>query len=376
VFQKYSKDKSHFLGEPMDLTVILQVAIGMMFIWILLAMITSAVSDWISQLFKWRANLLEESIRNILVDDKLAEQFYTHPLIKALHSAGGKRKPAEIPNRQFASVVFDMLMKAGTKESVVNENKGIYDNLKASVEKLKKLEEGTPAKKPAPNPGFWQKIMGFFSKPKEKIVEDKPKDLSSISVEVIPNNMSSLAVVLDTLWIDLEKGDEEMGQARKRLETWFDDAMKRLGGAYKRKAQIACLVIGIVLAFALNADALAIANKLWTEPLVRQAVVAQADKFQLPTDQQGQAPQTKAMEYINQLQEFSLPIGWTPDNIPARLNADGTVNKNFGSNWLLKLGGILLSGVGAAQGAPFWFDLMRKLLNFQPGGSEKKEDGK
>lgn len=370
----------------MNLTTIIQVAIGMMFIWVLLAMITSAISDWISQIFKWRANLLEESIRNILVDDKLAEQFYTHPLIKALHSAGGKRKPAEIPNRQFASVVFDMLMKAGTKESVVHKHKDIYDNLRASVEQLKLLAENAPAQ-PAQNLGFWQKIieffsksknkiMGFFLKPKKTNIEAEPKDLSSITAEVHPNNMSSLAVVLDTLWIDLKKGDDEMGQARKRLETWFDDAMQRLGGAYKRKAQISSLIIGIALAFALNADALAIANKLWTEPLVREAVVAQAENFQLPTDQQEQDPQADAKKYINQLQGLSLPIGWTPDNIPARQNEDGTVNKNFVSGWLLKLGGILLSGIGAAQGAPFWFDLMRKLLNFQPGGSAKKEDEK
>lgn len=359
----------------MNLTTIIQVAIGMMFIWILLALITSAISDWISELFKWRANILEEAIRNILVDDKLGEQFYTHPLIKALHSEGGTRKPAEIPNRQFASVVFDMLLKAGTKESVVNENKGVYDNLRASVDKLKQLEENAPAIPPAQTVGVWQRIMGLFSKPKKPIVEAAEKDLSSISVEVLPNNMSSLAVVLDTLWIDLKHGDEEMGQARKRVETWFDDAMTRLGGAYKRKAQIASFIIGIALALALNADALAIANKLWTEPLVREAVVAQADVFQLPADQQQDA-QAQAVEYINQLQGFSLPIGWTPDNIPAKLNADGTVNKNFGSNWLLKIGGILLSGVGAAQGAPFWFDLMRKLINFHPGGSEKKEEGK
>ncbi len=364
----------------MNLTVIIQVAIGIIFVWVLLAMITSAISDWISQLFKWRANLLEESIRNILVDDKLAEQFYTHPLIKALHSAGGKRKPAEIPNRQFASVVFDMLIKAGTKESVVNENKGIYDNLRASVEKLKKMEEKAPAKKSAQTQGFWQKIMGFFSKPEKKIIEAVPKDLSSISVEVIPNNMSSLAVVLDTLWIDLEKSDEEMGQARKRLETWFDDAMNRLSGAYKRKAQISSLIIGIALALLLNADSLAIANKLWTEPLVREAVVAQADKFQLPANQQGQDPQAQAIEYINQLQGLSFPLGWTPDNVPAKqIKDDKGVTKDnpdYLNQWFLKFGGILLSGLAAAQGAPFWFDIMRKLLNFHPGGSEKKEAGK
>jgi hypothetical protein len=306
-----------------------------MFVWILLAMITSAISDWISQLFKWRANLLEESIRNILVDDKLAEQFYTHPLIKALHSAGGKRKPAEIPNRQFASVVFDMLIKAGTKESVVNENKGIYDNLRATVEKLKKMEENAPAKLPAQTLSFWQKIKSFFPKPKKAVVAAEPKDLSDISVEVSPNNMSSLSVVLDTLWIDLEKGDDKMGQARQRLETWFDDAMKRLGGAYKRKAQIASLIIGIALALVLNADSLAIANKLWTDPLVREAVVAQADNFQLPPDQPEQRhTSTNCRDF--RCHWVGLPIMYPPSKlqmIKASPRTIQIIQTNGRSNW-------------------------------------------
>jgi hypothetical protein len=141
------------------------------------------------------------------------------------------------------------------------------------------------------------------------------------------------------------------------------------------------LIVGIVLAFALNADSLAIANKLWTDPLVREAIIKQAENFQLPEEGTTGTPQQTAEAYISDLQGLAIPIGWTPDNMPAQL-IDGKVNKNFTNEWMMKVGGILLSGIAAAQGAPFWFEIMKKIINVRGGsgsgssggGSAKKEE--
>ena len=79
----------------MDFTVLIEVAIGIMFVWILLALITTQIQDWVAQLLSWKATLLEKSIQGLLGDDeKLKEEFYTHPLIKSLHTNNGNRKPS------------------------------------------------------------------------------------------------------------------------------------------------------------------------------------------------------------------------------------------------------------------------------------------
>jgi hypothetical protein len=39
----------------MDLSPVIQVGIGMFFVWIVLAIITSQVQEWIASLLKWRA---------------------------------------------------------------------------------------------------------------------------------------------------------------------------------------------------------------------------------------------------------------------------------------------------------------------------------
>lgn len=303
----------------MNITVVLEVAIGVMFVWILLAVITSAVQEWISQLFKWKADMLAEAIGNILADGKLADEFYSHPLIKSLHSKGGKRKPSQIPSKQFASVVFDLLIKAGTGDSPANKAKPVFKKLRESIDTLKKVEEVAQE-------------MGKASGKEGK-----------------KGNPKNLAKVLDTLLIDVsagvEKTDEAIGEARARVESWFNDAMERVGGAYKRRTQLWALIIGIVLAALLNADSLSIANHLWRDPLVREALVAQAQNFQLPENQQGQNPEQTATQYFNELQGLSVPLGWTPENMPAKFDAEGRVNKDYGSNWVLKIGGILLSGI-------------------------------
>ena len=310
----------------MDLTVILEIAIGVIFIWVLLALITSALQEWISQMLQWRPKMLEEAIGNILADKDLSEKFYKHPLIKSLHSSGGERKPSAIPSQQFASVVFDLVINAGTSKSKMKSAKEFTKKLRGSVAALK-AQQGS-------------------------------------------NDFRKLAETLDALLIDVSdkanKADAAVADARKRVENWFDDAMVRLSGSYKRKIHVYSIIIGVVLAATINADSLAIANHLWREPLVRQALAAQAEQFELPEEQEGQDPKEAATQYYQQLQglseNVSFPLGWSKDTMPKPFDPFDI------SGWPAKIIGILVSGAAAAQGAPFWFDIMKKFLNLRDGG--------
>jgi hypothetical protein len=303
--------------EPMDLNVILQVAIGMIFVWIILAVITSQVQEWIASILAWRAHMLEDAIENMLADPGLKDKLYDHPLIKGLYSNKGKRKPGGIPPDKFALVLFEEIMNSGV---TVEDVKSTFDKLKKKVEALKDMQGN--------------------------------------------NELKKFAATVNTLLIGVEEkaGDaaQAVTEARKRVEGWFNDSMDRLGGAYRRRAQIAALVVGLSVAAALNVDTVAIVNTLWKDPFVRQALVVQAGQLQAPQAQPDEQPAPppsvdEILKNAEQLQLLSLPIGWTPENIPSDANG-----------WATKFVGILLSGMAGAQGAPFWFDLMRKLLSRNP----------
>jgi len=67
--------------------VIIDVALGMVFIYLLLALLCSALQEVISQILKWRSENLKLGIEALLADDDaafLAQQFHQHPLIKCL----------------------------------------------------------------------------------------------------------------------------------------------------------------------------------------------------------------------------------------------------------------------------------------------------
>ena len=112
----------------MNLTAILEVAIGIVFIWMILSIATMQIQEWILTWSKKRSKDLEEAIRKMLAEPpsekfsrfKLADYFYDHPIIRGLTAEKGKR-PSYIPARQFATALFDIAMTAGTEASYIQQ---------------------------------------------------------------------------------------------------------------------------------------------------------------------------------------------------------------------------------------------------------------
>ena len=72
---------------------------------------------------------------------------------------------------------------------------------------------------------------------------------------------------MHSLWI--EAGDDAAA-FRNEAESWFDQAMQRLSGWYKRRTQVWLWAVGFVFAVALDVDAIRLANALWQDQTLRQ----------------------------------------------------------------------------------------------------------
>jgi len=94
--------------------VILEVAIGVVFVYLILAMLVAATNEVIASALGWRARTLERAVAGLLGEDgrspgPLTGAFYDHPIIRAL---SGAKHPSYIPAEAFAVVARDVVRQA------------------------------------------------------------------------------------------------------------------------------------------------------------------------------------------------------------------------------------------------------------------------
>jgi hypothetical protein len=161
---------------------------------------------------------------------------------------------------------------------------------------------------------------------------------------------SPLRVALEDL---CARSGDDLGAFRAGLEHWFEAFAQQVGAWYRQKTHFVLLALSCGVAAVMNVDTLALARQLATDPQVRAAAVAlgqQAAKDQAAVPELTAAG---AREQIDRLAGTGLAIGWT----------DAEWREVTGSGWLLakKLGGLLVSALAISLGAPFWFDILKRV---------------
>lgn len=155
----------------------------------------------------------------------------------------------------------------------------------------------------------------------------------------------------DSLLAMMDDAGGDLDQARKNVEDWFDAAMDRVSGWYKRKTQWFLLAFGLAFALALNLDSLKIADVLYRDQPKRDAIVAAAEGYAAASQQTGQTPQDRVEANYKKIQTLGFPIGWTEADVPTDVN-----------DVLRKIFGLLATGMAVSLGAPFWFDLLNRIM--------------
>jgi len=285
---------------------VLEVAIGLVFVYLVLSSGCSMIKELIAWAFGLRSKTLEAAIRNMLDDPKnpITEKLFAHPLIKG--STQANDKPSYISSRTFVSALFDTVFPGdqGTPKSV--------EELKASLEKM----PDTPARKI---------VLGFT-----------------------------------------RSAGDNLANVRKDMENWFDDSMDRVSGWYKRKAQKIIAVAGLVFCVAANADTLMIVNELWHDQALRTSVDAAAVagiKAGAPTDSQANlnAAMGRASSEGTPYRLEMDAQGCAQTRVPRYPYQLLGLDK--------KVLGILISILAVSLGAPFWFDILSNLGNLRLSGN-------
>src|SRR6266536_2510116 len=371
-------------------TQILDVAIGMIFVYLLLSLMCSAGNEVIELWLKNRAADLERGLRELLNDPQgngLVTQIYSHHLVSALFEGQYNRGVVGLGNRLLGRV-----------------------NLPSYI--------------PARN--FALALMDV----------------------VLPGQAGAAAVKSGTSGAVAPAND--VTKARQNIEDWYNSSMDRVSGWYKRRSQIIVLIIGVLITIAVNADSITIAKRLSSDRSLRESMVAAADAYAkanavasptpspaksqtpatpsvpttspkpsalkpvppsaTPTPAGTQSPATAATQTATPamsptpnpaasesatpppdscsakecegnedspscklkksqcaIEALGLPIGWDTANDPKSVWPGLHFwEGSFWGDWYLQIRmhflGWLLTGLAVSLGAPFWFDLLNKFI--------------
>lgn len=320
---------------------VLEVAIGMVFIYLLMSLICSALNEIIESLLKNRATDLESGIRDIfnqMGGGNLVSQFYNHPLINGLFHGLYQRAadtpitrldylsssnlPSYIPARNFSLALIDVVLHPpATQEELIRPDD--------------------------------QARGGAVANPLN----------TPVNVTVLPATMESIRA-----GIGRNIGDTEVGRAlralaeqsgnnaevfRENIEAWFNSTMDRVSGKYKRRTKWIIFWMGLALTVLLNVNSITIAGRLASDATLRSAIVAQAEGF---SPGSGQEAREAFKENRAILEGLGLPIGWQGGFKPFPSPFDPW------NHLLLPLLGWLMTAAAISLGAPFWFDLLNKFM--------------
>ena len=277
---------------------IVDVAIGLVFCYAAVALTVSTITEAISSALKWRSQSLFASIKALLNDPKfqgLAHEVLNHalvnPMVDGMAAKGGKpaKLPSYVQSKNFAIALVDAI----------------------------------------------QSVPGDFVKLKQDI-------------DQIPD--AQLRTFLQSAYAKALMQGSPLAQLEalhQRLADWFDSAMERASGEYKRQAQVCTFGIALLVALVFNIDSVFLLQALWSRPALTAEITSPGAGVDAAT-------------LLDQMKV--LPVGWTGRQYHGAFD------------WLAAIAGIFVTAVTALFGAPFWFDALQQLVRLRGTGAKPKAD--
>lgn len=404
---------------------ILNVAIGLILIFLLYSLLASSLHEAIATILAARAQTLSDGILSMLTnterdkgllktfrlylynglkqaakwvvyifkaktDNTLHEKFYAHPIIKNYGSSVLFKKPSYLSPQNFSAILIDT---------------------------LKNLEHANKDK--------------TATLPMLKLI------LDNTSLKIIQEEVRTI------LKLHLNESGGDIEVFKHRLESWYNDTMDRVSGWYKRTTQFSLFFIGLFLAISVNIDTIEIANQLSVNKvaaaqLASMGTAVAGNQALNPKDTNAISDQAlkeihknldtvnnllglgwglykKDTPYILSLPHISEPnwitsvwshvpiLGKTasahaaiykdmtgfkqhlplPDSLVIRqMQPYFTNNDPYYRWWYIwhklftaKLFGFLITAMAIGLGAPFWFDLLSKFVNLRTAGKAINPSG-
>ncbi|MBW4430995.1 MAG: hypothetical protein KME28_04475 [Pelatocladus maniniholoensis HA4357-MV3] len=205
-------------------------------------------------------------------------------------------------------------------------------------------------------------------------IQQAYQTIETTAIEKLPPTVvENLSVLAKRAQARVKTTEEGMNALRLEIENTFNSSMERASGVYKRNAKGAAIIIGLAIAITANADAIYMVSRLSKDSALRDTITNSAGELAL---RKGTVDLEQLRQEADQtLTNISLPIGWDDANLQQQIKWRRQSKKTFPYLKMLALiPGWILSGIAIAMGAPFWFDLLSKIVNVRNAGSRPSSD--
>ena len=218
------------------------------------------------------------------------------------------------------------------------------------------------------------------------------KALEKLQDEVIPPRLRESLATLGAraerrVKPGLQATGAELQQFQTEVEDWFNHGMERASGVYRRNVKGVGLLIGLAIAFTLNADTFYMFERLSTDQAIRSSIVQTADQLEVRginspealaqdlsidelSDRLGGDLRSIGLAVEETLADYPLPIGRTPTVLAAQQKSEADWPIPFIPQRLL---GWAITALALSMGASFWFDLLRKVVSVRASGNPPKD---
>lgn len=310
---------------------ILDLAIALCFIYFLLALFATTINEIINAFTKIRSKFLMRAIQTMFYDkawNGISEKIIESPFIKCLQKKE-KVLPSYIPSNNFALAVTELL-HAG------NDGKLDIHTIRLSLKSEKSLLQG-----------------------------DAKRVLNGL----------------------LNNAGDSYENFIKNLEKFYDDTMERASGWFRKYNRKVLMAVSFAIVILINADTINICSTLWKDQNKLKEATEMAIEYTKGRDTLSERvisygnDTTDADTLFNRivssagnvkninmkLKEIPIPLGWSEDNYPSGEKASFTA-------WVTKVAGWSLTALAIFLGAPFWFDLLNKIVVLRAAGKKPEKE--
>lgn len=345
----------------MLLSPVFETIISLVVVVLIFSVLVSCIQEGYVTLKKSRGKMLQVSINDVLNDasnKNFSYLFYQHPQVDLLKQKQGEL-PSYIDGATFANTLVDLIASEST-EIIYKQSED-----KKTVEKMERFKQGifqnsellkvyqsaaiTSDTQPLTVDLATRFILGA-----ENLQQS---DLKKLLLSFIGNNN---AVTADNL--------------KQQIETWYNNYMDRVTGWYKRKIRKNIFFAAALVTIAFNLNFLTLSKTLYADSKLRSALVNYADSITKPGFSLDSLKSTFEQQDgidVDAIIGTELPVGWDLDK---GKNKNGlsmvwaVVKDTLVCKPVQTIFGWLVFILALSLGAPFWFDILKKLVNVRNAG--------